>query len=129
LKCPECGAEIPDVSRFCLSCGKEVPPPKQLPVREEDESASQVVAILLLMLSFMVFFFMLVPVFLGLWIGAVIMAAIGCVLVLAGVYVHRSGRRRIERMREERAAKVKCRYCGSLNEQTALKCHSCGATL
>lgn len=129
MKCPGCGAEIPDVSRFCLSCGKEVPPPKQLPPQEEDDSASQAIAILLLMLAFMVFFFMLVPILLGILIGVGIMAALGCVLALAGVYVFRSNKKRLEKIREQKAAKVKCMYCGSLNERTALKCESCGATL
>lgn len=106
-----------------------MPPPKQTPQQEEDDSISLTITILLLMLAFMVFFFMLVPIFLGLWTGVGVMAAIGCVLVLAGVYVFRSSRKRLERIREQRAAKVKCRYCGSPNEQTALRCSSCGATL
>jgi len=84
---------------------------------------------LLVALSFMIFFFMLVPIFLGLWIGAGLMAGIGCVLVFAGIYVFRSNKKHVEKMRERKNAKIKCRYCGSLNEQTALKCDSCGATL
>ncbi len=128
MKCPNCGADIPDISRFCLSCGKEVPPPKQLPA-DDDDSDSLGITMLLVALSFMMFFFMLVPIILGLWIGAGLMAGIGCALVLAGVYVFRSNKKHVERMQERRNAKVKCRYCGSLNEQTALKCDSCGATL
>jgi hypothetical protein len=129
VRCPHCEAEIPDVSRFCLSCGKEVPPPKSLPVQEDDNPDPHGHAMILIMLSFMVFFFMLVPIFLGLWIGAGLMAGIGCVLVIAGIYVLRSNKKHIERMREESAVKVKCRYCGSLSDQAALKCESCGATL
>jgi len=128
LKCPNCGADIPDISRFCLSCGKEVPPPKQIPA-PEDDSDSLGIAMLLIALSFMMFFFMLVPIFLGLWIGAGLMAGIGCVLVFAGVYVFRSNKKHFEEVQERRNAKVKCRYCGSLNDQTASKCDSCGATL
>lgn len=128
MRCPNCGADIPDISRFCLSCGKEVPPPKQLPI-QEDDSDSLGIAMLLVALSFMIFFFMIVPIFLGLWIGAGLMAGIGCVLVVAGVYVFRSNKKHVEKMRELKNAKIKCRYCGSLNEQTALKCDSCGATL
>lgn len=128
MKCPNCGADIPDISRFCLSCGGEVPPPRQLPT-QEDDSDSLGIAMLLVALSFMIFFFMLVPIFLGLWIGAGLMACIGCVLVFAGVYVFRSNKKHMEKMHERKNAKIKCRYCGSLNEQTALKCDSCGATL
>lgn len=129
MRCPNCDAEIPDVSRFCLSRGREIPPPKSIHARDEANPDPQGHAMLLMMLSFMVFFFMLVPILLGLWIGAGLMAGIGCVLVFAGVYLIKSNKAQIERAREEKAAKIKCRYCGSLNEQDSLRCESCGATL
>lgn len=129
MKCPHCGAEIPDVSRFCLSCGKETPPPKQVTPQTESNPDPSGHAMLLFALSFMMFFFMLVPIFMGVLLGAVLMAGIGCVLILAGVFVLRSNRKHIEKIAEEKIIKVKCRYCGSLNDPDALRCISCGATL
>jgi len=129
LRCPHCDAEIPDVSRFCLSCGKEVPPPKEIPAQAQSDPNPSAHAMILFALSFMVFFFMLVPMFLGMLLGAALMAGIGCVMVVAGALVLRSNRKHIEKAEEEKAIKVKCRYCGSLNDQHALKCYSCGATL
>jgi ribosomal protein L40E len=34
-----------------------------------------------------------------------------------------------EKVIEREIVKVKCRYCGALNNQTAQKCSSCGAVL
>lgn len=129
LKCPNCAAEIPDVSRFCLSCGKEVPAPKQVPTPQPIDPDPNGYAMLMFGLSFMMFFFALVPIFLGLWIGAFLMAAIGLLLVASGIYMLRSNKRQIQKMREETSAKIKCRYCGMLNDQAARKCESCGAAL
>ena len=129
MKCANCGAEIPDVARFCMSCGKDVPPPKQFTPQSQDDTEVNLPSILLFMFAFMVFFFALVPMFLGSWIGAAIMGGIGLVLVLAGYGMWRSNKRQVERAKEKAAIKIKCRYCGSLNEPEALRCISCGATL
>jgi len=133
LKCQACGAEIPDVSRFCLSCGKEVPPPKSVPAEERKPAVPDPDpnghAMICFALSFMMFFMTLVPIFLGLWAGAGILAGIGVFLVLVGCLILRSGRRQAEEIRESALVKVKCRYCGSLNAPDALRCCSCGATL
>lgn len=133
MKCGNCGAEIPDVSRFCLSCGKEVPPPRSVPgeatrqpVPDPDPSGH---AMICFALSFMMFFMTFVPIFLGLWIGAGMMAGIGVFLVLMGYAILRSGRKEAEAAQERGAIRVKCRYCGSLNAPDALRCDSCGATL
>ncbi len=130
LKCTGCGADIPDVSRFCLSCGKAIPPPTSVPAQQtEDEDEPNFFAILLFLLAFMVFFFALVPMFLGLWIGVGIMAGVGVLMVVAGLYMIRSHKREVKEAAEKASVKVKCRYCGSLNEQDAQRCASCGATL
>lgn len=130
LKCTGCGADIPDVSRFCLSCGKAVPPPTSVPVQQaEEEDEPNFFAILLLLLAFMVFFFALVPMFLGLWIGVGIMAGVGMLMVGAGLYMIRSHKREVKEAAEKASVKIKCRYCGSLNPQDAQRCMSCGATL
>src|SRR4030067_289130 len=115
MNCPNCGAETPDVPRFCLSCGKAVPPPKQVSVQQQADADPSVHAMMLFGLSFMMFFFALVPIFMGLWIGAVLMAVIGMSLVGAGVYVLRSNRQHIEKAQMEAAVKIRCRYCGMLN--------------
>jgi uncharacterized membrane protein YvbJ len=129
LKCTKCGAEIPEVSRFCLSCGMEVPPPKQAFVQPKDDSETNFASIVMFMFAFMIFFFALVPIFLGLWIGAVIMASIGLVLVIIGYLMIRSNKKQVEKAREEAMVKIKCQYCGKLNDQDATRCDSCGATL
>lgn len=129
MNCPDCGAEIPEVSRFCLSCGKPVPPPKQLPAQQAADPDPSAHAMMLFGLSFMMFFFTLVPIFLGLWIGALLMAVIGMSLVGAGVFVLRSNKQHIEKVQMAAAVKIKCRYCGMLNAKDAGKCDSCGATL
>lgn len=133
MKCTGCGAEIPEVSRFCLGCGKAVPPPKQFIEPSKDETEMNLPSIMLFMFAFMIFFFSLVPIFLGSWIGAAIMGGIGLILVLAGYGMWRSNKKQAQRVQEkaeEKASiKIKCRYCGSLNEQDSLRCISCGATL
>ncbi len=133
MKCANCGAEIPDVARFCMSCGKDVPPPKQFTNETKDETEVNFPSIMLFMFAFMIFFFALVPIFLGSWIGAAIMGGIGLILVLAGYGMWRSNKKQAvraqEKAEEKAAIKIKCRYCGSLNEQNALRCMSCGATL
>jgi len=129
MKCPNCGADIPEISRFCLSCGKEIPAPKQVPPQQQSDPDPNGYAMLLFGLSFMMFFFSLAPIFMGLWLGALLMSGIGCLLVATGIYLLRSNKEQIEKMREEAAVKVKCRYCGGLNEQSALRCGSCGAAL
>lgn len=133
MRCVNCGAEIPDVSRFCLSCGKEIPPPKSVPkeqvaqkTQDPDPSGH---AMICFGLAFMMFFMTFLPIFLGLWIGAAMLAAIGVFLVLMGYLILRSGRKEVLMMQEKAAVKVKCRYCGSLNAPDALKCETCGATL
>lgn len=77
----------------------------------------------------MVFFLALVPIFLGLWIGVVVMAGIGLVLVIVGFLIYRSSKKQAEKVREEALVKIKCRYCGMLNDKEASRCDSCGATL
>ncbi len=134
MKCRSCGAEIPDVSRFCLSCGSAVPPPMTVPEQMQIEETSsdpdpQGYSMLLFGLAFMMFFFSLAPLFLGLWIGAAMMMIVGVVLVAVGYHMLRSNKAELERKHEEAEAKIKCRYCGSLNDQRALKCDSCGAAL
>lgn len=86
-------------------------------------------AMLLFGLSFMMFFFSLAPMFLGLWIGVAALVAAGIAMVTAGYFILRSGRKEIERRREQVSAKTKCSYCGVLNDQTASKCAGCGAAL
>ena len=133
MKCQNCGAEIPDVSRFCLSCGKEVPPPKTLPKQDAAQKTtdpdSSGHAMLCFALSFMMFFMTFVPIFLGLWTGAVLLAGIGVFLVLVGLLILRMGRKQVEKVQEQALIKLKCRYCGSLNAADALRCGTCGATL
>lgn len=129
MKCLNCGAEIPEVSRFCLSCGKEIPAPKQVSVQQKVDPDPEGYSMLLFGLAFMMFFFALAPILLGLWIGAALMMAVGLVLVTIGYSMLKSNKKEIEKKQEEAAIKIKCRYCGMLNDQEANRCDSCGATL
>jgi ribosomal protein L40E len=129
LKCRFCAADIPDESRFCLKCGKDVSLlPSQTPGLDQDEDSSMF-AMMCMAFAFMMFFFSLAPFFLGVWVAGVGMLAVGVVLMLAGYRMIRVSKKdRLERM-ERQAIKIKCRYCGSLNEQAATRCKSCGASL
>lgn len=84
---------------------------------------------LLFGLAFMIFFFAIVPIILGLWIGAALMMAVGLVLVIVGYRMVKSNKAEIEERRQEASIRIKCRYCGSLNGQESDRCGSCGATL
>lgn len=129
MRCANCGADIPDVSRYCLSCGKEVPPPKQATAPPPVDPDPNGYSMLLFGLAFMMFFFALAPIFLGLWIGAGLMMSVGLALVLIGYMMLRSNKREIADAREEATVRVKCRYCGMLNGKDEERCGSCGATL
>ena len=129
VRCPGCNAEIPDVSRFCLRCGKEIPAPMQVIVQQAPDPDPNGYAMLFFGLAFMMFFSSLAPMFLGLWLGVGTMAAIGLVLVAVGYSILKSNKKEIEEQQEKMAAKIKCRYCGSLNDQIAKKCDACGASL
>ncbi len=132
LKCPSCQSDIPDESRFCLKCGKEVAPapaPAQAPPPEDD--GSEVFAMMCMAFAFMLFFFSLAPFFMGIWIAGLAMLCVGVVLMLAGYRMIRVSKREHIEMIEKKAVKikVKCRYCDSLNDEDSEKCRSCGATL
>ncbi len=129
MKCPGCGAEIPEVSRFCLSCGRSIPPPKEVPSPENDDPDPSGFSMVLIGLSFMVFFFAIVPVIFQLWIGAGLMIGAGIVMVVVAVMMIKSNKKEIAKKHEEALVRVKCQYCGSLNVQDAERCDSCGATL
>jgi len=141
MKCTNCGTEIPEASRFCLSCGEEMP--GAVRPRKESESEFNLPSMMLFALAFMMFFFSLIPMFLEYFDGMLFMDAVGVgivVVAIVNLVLHRRheereaermerAAERMERARAEAMAKLKCRYCGALNERTAMKCESCGATL
>jgi hypothetical protein len=132
MKCPNCGADIPEVSRFCLSCGKDVPPPKEATVEKDDGSDFPVGAIMLYGLAFMMMFFAIMPMVMGFMEGAIAMMAVGAVMVLAGVYIQRMYKKPVvvkQEPKPEKVIKIKCRYCGKLHDPDDERCDSCGATL
>jgi hypothetical protein len=129
LKCRFCSADIPDESRFCLKCGKDVNPQSAQQMPSDQDEDSTMFAMMCMAFAFMMFFFSLAPFFMGVWIAGVGMLTVGVVLMLAGYRMIRVSRRdRLERL-ERQAVKVKCRYCGSLNGQHDARCKSCGANL
>ena len=130
MKCPSCGSDIPDESRFCLKCGKEVSAPR--PAKQEPppvDDSSEMFAMMCMAFAFMLFFFSLAPFFMGIWVAGVAMLAIGVVLMLAGYRMIRVAKRDHMAMLERKAVRIRCRYCGSLNEEDDERCASCGATL
>jgi uncharacterized membrane protein YvbJ len=132
LKCPSCSSDIPDESRFCLKCGREIVAAQVTaqPQPQEDDG-SEMFAMMCMAFSFMLFFFSLAPFFMGIWIAGVAMLAIGVVLMLAGYRMIRVSKRDRMAMAERKATriKLKCRYCGSLNDEDSERCGSCGASL
>ena len=141
MKCTNCGVEIPESSRFCLKCGEEIRDGERPSKSREHEF--NLPSMMLFALAFMMFFFSILPMFLGYIEGMLFMDAVGVgILVVALVNLWLSRRHeereaeledkaeeRRQKAREQAMAKIKCRYCGALNERTALKCESCGATL
>jgi len=141
LNCLNCGAEIPDESRYCLSCGIEVPG-KTIPHRVPDTERNPFTMILFA-LSFAMFFFTLIPIIIGSWEGALLMIVAGTVLLIVAFLNINASRKHAEKVAEqlertaermqkaaaESTVKLKCRYCGALNDRSALRCGNCGATL
>jgi hypothetical protein len=125
VKCPACSSDIPDESRFCLKCGKDLAPPAQLP----NDDGSEMFAMMAMGIAFMMFFFSMAPFFLGIWIAGVAMIGAGIVLMLAGYYMIRSSRRDHVAVIQHKAVRIRCRYCGTLNMERAERCSSCGASL
>lgn len=132
MKCPSCSSDIPDESRFCLKCGKEVVAvPAVAPVQQSEDDGSEMFSMMCMAFAFMLFFFSLAPFFMGIWAAGIAMLAVGVVLMLAGYRMIRVSRRDRMAMQERKAVmiKVKCQYCDSLNDEGAQRCHSCGASL
>lgn len=92
-------------------------------------------ATIYLMLAIMSLFFglfLLIPgyfVGLGLMIPASVLVVVGVVFLISRYYVLRKYAEQVEKLREESAIRVRCRYCGSLNPQEDEKCIGCGAPL
>lgn len=131
LKCPSCSSEIPDESRFCLKCGKDVATPAAPAAEPQTDDGSEMFAMMCMAFAFMLFFFSLAPFFMGIWIAGVAMLGVGVILMLAGYRMIRVSKRERMAMAEKKATKIKlkCRYCGSLNDEHAERCESCGAGL
>ena len=91
----------------------------------------KVFAMMCMAFAFMLFFFSLAPFFMGIWIAGLAMLCVGVVLMLAGYRMIRVSKRERLSMVERRAERIrlKCRYCGSLNDEHAERCSSCGASL
>ncbi len=130
MKCPSCSSDIPDESRFCLKCGKEVVA-SPAPVQPPEDDSSEVFAMMCMAFAFMLFFFSLAPFFMGIWVAGIAMLAVGVVLMLAGYRMIRVSKKEHMAMLEKKAEKVKikCRYCDTLNDEDAERCRSCGAAL
>lgn len=132
MKCPSCSSDIPDESNFCLKCGKAMGKVQDQPqTPPEDDDGSEVFSMMCMAFAFMIFFFSLVPFFLGILYAGMAMLGVGVILMLAGYRMIRVSKRERIRLVEKKAEKIRirCRYCGTLNDESAERCVSCGASL
>ena len=125
MKCPACSSDIPDDSRFCLKCGKDLAAPAPQP----EDDGSEMFAMMCMAIAFMMFFFSMAPFFMGIWIAGVAMLAVGVVLMLAGYAMIRASKKDRLAAAQRRDIRVRCGYCGSLNGEDDERCDSCGASL
>lgn len=92
-------------------------------------------AMMYLMLAIACLFFGLFLLFPGYFVGwglivpAVCLVIIGIASLGARYYILRRYARRVEEFRKKAAIRVRCKYCGALNPDTAMRCDRCGATL
>jgi Flp pilus assembly protein TadB len=146
-KCPFCSAENSDEAQFCSSCSKIIAT-KTVPVLPTSSSGMDVESQSFILLSFSIFVFMFAfmmgivgavadP---GFLIAALILSAIGVLLLAVRYLIVRSFERKVEKLQAEFKAelekrrqmeltKVKCHYCGGLNSPTDERCGFCGAPL
>lgn len=135
VKCEGCGMDLPDDAKFCLSCGRSIAGDVPAGPNYEDLDPNGF-GMLLVGLSFMVFFFSIIPMIFGIWWGVAIMWGGGGLMIVARHFTIKSNKKdwekrqqRMEEKKEKAEAKIRCRYCGSLNEQKETKCGACGASL
>jgi len=135
VKCEGCSTELPDDAKFCLSCGRSITgeAPKGPTYEDLDPNGF---GMLLIGLSFMVFFFSIMPMIFGIWWGVATMWVAGSLMIVVRYFSIREHKRewekrqqKIEEKKEKEEAKIRCHYCGTLNEQKETKCGSCGASL
>ena len=146
-KCPFCSAENPDEAQFCVSCGKIVAT-VTVPVMPTSSSGIDVESQSFILLGFSMFVFMFAFMMgivgavagSGFWIVAIILSALGILLLAIRFLIVRSFERKVEKLQAEFKAemekkrqmellKVKCRYCGGLNAPTEERCAFCSAPL
>lgn len=65
----------------------------------------------------------------GLIVPAMCLIVIGLAFLYARYHVLRRYARKVEQLRKEATIRIRCRYCGTLNPDSAIRCDSCGATL
>lgn len=146
-KCPFCEAENSDEAMFCSSCGKVIAT-QTVPIIPTSPSGMDIESQSFILLSFSMFFFMFAfmmgivgavaeP---GFWIAALILAALGTLLLAVRYFILRAFNLKVEKLKAELRAemekrqqresiKIKCRYCDGLNPQTDERCAFCGAPL
>ncbi len=100
-------------------------PRTQLP----KDDGPELFAMMCMGIAFMMFFFSLAPFLMGIWIAGLAMIAVGIVLMFAGYRMIRASRRDQVTIIQQSTVRIRCRYCGTLNEERAERCSSCGASL
>ncbi len=133
--CPACKKEVPEDSTFCLSCGRPLKDEGVDIITPPEGSNTENRAMIYMILAIMFLFFgcfLLIPGYFvgpGMMIPATVVAALGVVFLAARYRVLGQYTKKVEKLRKEAAVRVKCRYCGTLNSESAEKCESCGAGL
>jgi Zn-dependent protease with chaperone function len=126
---------LPDDSTFCSSCGRPLKAEGIDIILPPDGSSTDERATIYLMLAIMALFFgffLLIPgyfVGLGFILPALGLIVVGFAFLYARYHILRRYARRVEQFRKDAAIRVRCRYCGTLNPDSARRCESCGATL
>ncbi len=133
--CPSCKTDSPDDSRFCPHCGRPLKAEGvDIILPPDDSSTGERATIYLMMAIIGLFFgcFLLIPGYFvgwGLIVPAMCLIVIGLAFLYARYHVLRRYARKVEQLRKEATIRIRCRYCGTLNPDSAIRCDSCGATL
>ncbi len=138
MDCQYCGKEIPDDSKFCLSCGHRttdqlpaVTLPQKPPLDESTETKSMLLVSFGAMLLFFGFGFLFPAVIMGggWWLVVIPLTVLGAILFGIRWAIVSSYRTQIARLQTKVEKALTCEYCGHVNDPGAERCLDCGAPL
>ena len=129
--CPRCGVEIPPESRFCKGCGHDLDAVHRSFVGRRGVLDTHVISLVLFGVAVLFLFFSLAFLLPGpeFWPASVFLFVVAVLLLVVRYLMIRAHRKQVMISYERATAKVKCRYCGTLNDQKESRCISCGAPI